>query len=58
MRTDVSLGGYILTKEEWDALDDDARFILIHACVQTSRDVDVAESYYESYELEIDKLAS
>ncbi len=55
MATDVSLGGFLLTREEWEALDDDERLMLLGAVVEPSsgsrRPLQLADPYYESYEL-------
>jgi hypothetical protein len=61
MATDVSLGGFLLTREEWEGLDDDERLMLLGAVVgPTSGEAfNVPDSYYESYELIYEeKLAS
>ena len=71
MATDVSLGGFLLTQEEWGALDEDERLMLLGAVVdaRTPRPQGLGQesavpeaycdSYYESYEIIVEeKLAS
>jgi hypothetical protein len=56
MHTDVTLGGYLLTRDEWNSLDDHSRLLLLHALGEgdEQRADDVALDYYESYELIIE----
>ena len=65
MATDVSLGGFLLTREEWDALDGDERLMLLGAVIEPGSNSGSAvpkeyvDSYYESYEVIYEeKLAS
>lgn len=64
MAKDVSLGGFLLTREEWESLDKDERLMLIHAAVEPGRvqTPDLQDSYYEYYEsyevIAEEKLAS
>lgn len=61
MAKDVSLGGFLLTREEWEALDENERLMLMGAVVEPSSggSFEMPESYYESYEVIFEeKLAS
>jgi hypothetical protein len=65
MAMDVSLGGFLLTREEWNALDGDERLMLLGAVIEPSSGDGSAvpeeyiDSYYESYEIIFEeKLAS
>jgi hypothetical protein len=61
MATDVSLGGFLLTKEEWEALDVDERLMLLGAVVGPSSGggFELPDHYYESYEIvDEEKLVS
>ncbi len=61
MATDMLLGGFLLTREEWDALDDDERMLLVFSAIapRPEEQLEVPESYYESYEVVFEeKLAS
>jgi hypothetical protein len=61
MATDVSLGGFLLTREEWESLEADERMMLLGAVVEPSsgEGFELPELYYESYEIIYEeKLAS
>lgn len=56
MGRSVSLGGYLLTEEEWRGLDEEHRTELLRAFIETTS-ARRKSDFYEVYELELSDVS-